>query len=60
LLKGRVDNLWDLLYQKYDTSFVPGSFFESPQHLRLGMCCQPESFKAGVERLGRALDELSA
>jgi len=60
LLKGRVEDLWDILYRKYDTSFVPGRFFESPQHLRIGMCCQPELFKAGVERLGRALDELAA
>jgi hypothetical protein len=58
LLKGRVEDLWDLLYKKYDTSFVPGRFFESPQHLRLGMCCQPELFKTGVQRLGAALDEL--
>jgi aspartate/methionine/tyrosine aminotransferase len=60
LRKGRVEDLWDILYRKYDTSFVPGRFFESPQHLRIGMCCQPELFKAGVERLGRALDELAA
>jgi len=60
LLKGRVEELWNLLYEKYDTSFVPGRFFESPQHLRIGMCCQPELFKGGVERLGSALDELSA
>jgi len=60
LLKGRVEELWNLLYEKYDTSFVPGRFFESPQHLRIGMCCPPELFKAGVERLGSALDELSA
>lgn len=58
LLKGRVEDLWDLLYEKYDTSFVPGRFFESPEHLRIGMCCQPELFKIGVERLGAALDEL--
>jgi aspartate/methionine/tyrosine aminotransferase len=49
-----------VLYEKYDTSFVPGRFFESPQHLRLGMCCQPELFKMGIERFGSALDELSA
>jgi len=60
LLKGRVEDLWDMLYEKYDTSFVPGRFFESPQHLRLGMCCQPELFKSGIERLGSALDELCA
>jgi aspartate/methionine/tyrosine aminotransferase len=60
LMKGRVDALWDLLYEKYDTSFVPGRFFESPQHLRIGMCCEPALFTGGIERLGRALDELSS
>jgi aspartate/methionine/tyrosine aminotransferase len=58
LLKGRVDDLSDLLHEKYDTAVVPGSFFESPQHFRVGMCAEPELFKSGVERLGMALDEL--
>ena len=60
LLKGQVDELSDLLHTKYDTAIVPGRFFESPQHFRIGMCAQPELFKTGVERLGLALDELSA
>ena len=60
LMKGSVDELWDLLYQKYDTSFVPGRFFESPQNFRVGMCAEPELFSEGVKRLGTALDELSA
>lgn len=60
LLKGRVDDLWSLLNDKYDTAFVPGGFFESPKHLRLGMCATPESFSEGVRRLGLALDELHA
>src|SRR5262245_34285223 len=54
LLKGRVEELWDLLYEKYDTSFVPGRFFESPEHLRIGMCAEPELFSEGVRRLGLA------
>ena len=58
LLKGRVDDLWSLLNDKYDTAFVPGRFFESPQHLRIGMCAEPELFSEGVKRLGLALDEL--
>jgi aspartate/methionine/tyrosine aminotransferase len=58
LRKGRVEDLWNILYENYDTSFVPGRFFESPEHLRLGMCCQPELFNEGVRRLGAALDEL--
>lgn len=58
LEKGSVDSLWTLLYKKYETAFVPGRFFESPQHLRIGMCAEPELFGQGVQRLGSALDEL--
>jgi aspartate/methionine/tyrosine aminotransferase len=60
LMKGRVENLCDLLHGKFDTAVVPGSFFESPQHFRIGMCADPGLFKLGVERLGAALDELRA
>jgi aspartate/methionine/tyrosine aminotransferase len=58
LLKGRVEDLYALLHEKYNTAIVPGSFFESPQHFRIGMCAEPELFKEGVQRLGAALDEL--
>src|SRR5713101_2040374 len=60
LLKGRVEDLCAALTEKYDTAVVPGRFFESPQHFRIGMCAEPELFKIGVERLGAALDELRA
>ena len=60
LLKGRVENLCDLLTEKYDTAVVPGRFFESPQHFRIGMCAEPQLFSEGVQRLGAALDELRA
>ncbi len=58
LLKGRVDDLSDLLHEKYDTAIVPGRFFESAQHFRIGICAEPEMFSEGVKRLGTALDEL--
>ena len=54
-----VDQVCALLIEKYETSVVPGRFFESPQHIRFGMCCDPKLFSAGVERLGEALDKLS-
>ncbi|HSP63982.1 MAG TPA: aminotransferase class I/II-fold pyridoxal phosphate-dependent enzyme [Pyrinomonadaceae bacterium] len=59
LLKGRVEDLCEVLTEKYDTAVVPGRFFESPQHFRVGMCAEPELFRTGVERLGAALDELA-
>jgi aspartate/methionine/tyrosine aminotransferase len=58
-MRGDVDDLYDLLTQKYETAMVPGKFFESPQHFRIGMCAAPNAFASGVERLGQALDQLS-
>jgi aspartate/methionine/tyrosine aminotransferase len=58
LLKGRVEDLYTVLHEKYDTGIVPGRFFESPQHFRVGMCAEPELFNEGVKRLGAALDDL--
>jgi aspartate/methionine/tyrosine aminotransferase len=53
-----VDRLCDLLIEKYETGVVPGRFFESPNHVRIGLCCQSENFREGMVRLGQALDEL--
>ena len=58
LLKGKVDDLYTVLHEKYDTAVVPGRFFESPQHFRIGMCAEPPLFSEGVKRLGAALDQL--
>jgi aspartate/methionine/tyrosine aminotransferase len=52
-----VESFCALLVEKYETSVVPGRFFESPQHVRIGLCCEPENFHAGIERFGQALDE---
>jgi aspartate/methionine/tyrosine aminotransferase len=58
LRHGSVDMLCDLLNRKYETAIVPGRFFEMPQHVRVGICCEPELFTGGLERLGAALSEL--
>lgn len=55
---GSVDQLCDLLREKYETSVVPGRFFEMPEHFRLGLGCEIDIFAAGIERLGWALDSL--
>ena len=52
------EKLCELLREKYETSVVPGKFFEMPAHFRIGMGGDPETFKEGLDRLGRALDEL--
>ncbi|HEY6122665.1 MAG TPA: pyridoxal phosphate-dependent aminotransferase, partial [Pyrinomonadaceae bacterium] len=55
---GSSDKLCELLREKYETSVVPGRFFEMPAHFRLGIGGDSESLKEALDRLGHALDEL--
>ena len=48
-----------LLREKYETSVVPGDFFESSRHFRLGIGGETENLRDGLARLGAALDELA-
>jgi aspartate/methionine/tyrosine aminotransferase len=58
LREGSVDALCAMLVQKYETSVVPGRFFEMPQHFRVGIGGETASVEEGLRRLGLALDEL--
>jgi aspartate/methionine/tyrosine aminotransferase len=60
LRNGNAEPLCKLLQEKYETSVVPGIFFELPKHFRVGIAVDTETLKAGLERLGSALDELKA
>ena len=51
------ESLCNLLREKYETSVVPGRFFEQPAHFRIGMGGDTESFTEGLDRLGHALDD---
>lgn len=57
LLTGSVDRFCELFRTKYEGTVVPGSFFEMPDHFRLGIPVPTESLRASLERLGAALDE---
>lgn len=57
--QGTSEPLCRLLREKYETSVVPGSFFEMPAHFRVGIAGDTDVLEAGLERLGRALDELN-
>ncbi|MGC2528869.1 MAG: pyridoxal phosphate-dependent aminotransferase [Candidatus Acidiferrum sp.] len=48
-----------LLREKYETTVVPGSFFEMPRHFRIGIGGDTAGLRAGLERLGAALDEFA-
>jgi len=51
------DEFCRVLREKYETSVVPGRFFEMPAHFRIGITIDTDMFEAGLERLGKALDE---
>jgi aspartate/methionine/tyrosine aminotransferase len=54
-----VEKLCALLVDKYETSVVPGRFFEMPECIRIGVGCETDILREGLERLGNALDQLS-
>ncbi len=58
LAGGRVEELCRRLREEYETSVVPGRFFETPDHFRIGIGEETEIVEEGLARLGRALDGL--
>ncbi|HZQ70215.1 MAG TPA: aminotransferase class I/II-fold pyridoxal phosphate-dependent enzyme [Terriglobales bacterium] len=59
LLRGSADDFCDFLRRNYETSVVPGRFFEMPQHFRIGIGGDPEMTITALERLSQALDDYS-
>jgi aspartate/methionine/tyrosine aminotransferase len=57
---GAPDSFFHLLRAKYETSVVPGEFFEIPQHFRLGIGGPTDEVRQGLEQLGAALAEFLA
>jgi aspartate/methionine/tyrosine aminotransferase len=55
LLRGNTEAFLERLRSEFDTSAVPGRFFEMPDHFRIGMGVNTEMFAEGLNRLGRAL-----
>jgi aspartate/methionine/tyrosine aminotransferase len=60
LRRGSVDEFCQWLRSQYDTSVVPGRFFEMPEHFRIGLGGDVAMTAEGIRRLGRALDEFGA
>jgi aspartate/methionine/tyrosine aminotransferase len=54
----RLEKVLRRLPETYDTIVVPGRFFESPAHFRLGFGMSPEILVGGLERLRRALAKI--
>ena len=56
LKMGRTSEFVVMVRERFETSVVPGEFFECPQHFRIGFCGATETVRGGLERLDAALD----
>jgi aspartate/methionine/tyrosine aminotransferase len=54
---GSADDFCDVLKKRYETSVVPGRFFEMPAHFRIGLGGDFSTLREGLGRLAAALDE---
>ena len=55
LLNGKTDEFLERLRSEFDTSAVPGRYFEMPDHFRIGMGVNSKMFAEGLNRISRAL-----
>jgi aspartate/methionine/tyrosine aminotransferase len=55
LRTGRTAEFVSVLREQFETSVVPGEFFEQPQHFRIGICRDTETVRGGLDRLTSAL-----
>jgi aspartate/methionine/tyrosine aminotransferase len=56
---GNTEEFCRFVRERYETSVVPGRFFEMPEHFRVGMAGDPEMTRAGVRLLSAALGDWS-
>ena len=57
LKNGSADEFCEFLRARYETSVVPGRFFEMPDHFRIGIGGDPAMTGEALKRLDAALDE---
>jgi aspartate/methionine/tyrosine aminotransferase len=53
------EQLCALLRDKYETTVVPGKFFDMPDHIRIGVGSESAMLKQGLARIALALDAMA-
>ncbi len=53
---GRAAEFVEMLREQFETSVVPGEFFEQPEHFRMGFGGPTDTVRGGLERMSAALD----
>jgi aspartate/methionine/tyrosine aminotransferase len=60
LKRGNSTEFCQMLRRDFETSVVPGEFFEMPQHFRMGVGIATAEVQRALEQLGRGLDRHKA
>lgn len=55
LRNGDVENFCERLRTEFETTVVPGHYFEAPQHFRIGIGGPTDELEQGLERISTAL-----
>jgi aspartate/methionine/tyrosine aminotransferase len=58
LLRGTVAQMCAIAREKFETTVVPGEYFEMPDHFRIGIGGETGLLEEGLRRLGQALDDM--
>jgi aspartate/methionine/tyrosine aminotransferase len=58
LRRGKAQRLCEVLRSRYETTVVPGHFFEMPEHIRIGIGAPTEVTREGLKRLDSALNDI--
>ncbi len=58
LTRGTVTQMCAIAREKYETTVVPGEYFEMPDHFRIGIGGETGALEEGLRRLGLALDDM--
>ena len=59
LRRGNAEQLCELLGTDFETSVVPGRFFDCPDHFRMGVGGPTETVREALHQLGNGLDEFA-
>ena len=58
LTRGTVAEMCTIAREKYETTVVPGEYFDMPDHFRIGIGGETDLLEEGLRRLGLALDDI--
>jgi aspartate/methionine/tyrosine aminotransferase len=58
LRTGNGEQFIQLLREKYETSVVPGHFFQMPEHFRIGIGGSTDLLQTGLDRISSALEKV--